>query len=73
MSLYNLIRDHCNIIRAPNDKLTVGCNYCGKSLYSTMLFDWETWNYDMLGTFTTLESKVTYHLLFKCKTTTKKK
>ena len=66
MSSYNLIKDNCRLVKGSNSKLNIFCGFCGKQLHSSLSFDWEEWNNDVLNMFNIVEGKITYHLLFKC-------
>lgn len=66
MSFYSLVKDNCKLVKNSNNRLHVFCCFCGKQLHSTSP-NWEEWDHDIVGMFNIIESKVTYHLLFKCR------
>lgn len=68
MAFYNLLRDNFTIIKTRTNKLNLKCKHCSKTLDEVRVrFNWEKWSVDTHSEFVYMESRITFHLLFRCK------
>ena len=68
MAFYNLLRDNFTIIKTKTNRLHLKCKHCNKMVREEgTRFDWEKWSVDTHSEFVFMESRITFHLLFKCR------